>query len=78
VDNGLLLRADLHQLFDRGYVTVTPDHRVEVSHRIQAEFDNGDDYLALHGTALQSLPDAPDEQPSEPFLQHHNEQIYVG
>jgi putative restriction endonuclease len=78
VDNGLLLRADLHQLFDRGYVTVTPDHHVEVSHRIQAEFDNGDDYLALHGTALQFLPDAPDEQPSEPFLQHHNEQIYVG
>jgi putative restriction endonuclease len=24
VSNGLLLRADLHRLFDRGYVTVTP------------------------------------------------------
>lgn len=26
VDNGVLLRSDLHRLFDRGYVTVTPDY----------------------------------------------------
>lgn len=30
VDNGLLLRSDLHILFDRGYVTVTPEYRMEV------------------------------------------------
>lgn len=29
--NGLLLRPDIHSLFDAGYVTVTPDHRFEVS-----------------------------------------------
>jgi hypothetical protein len=27
LDNGLLLRSDIHALFDQGYVTVTPDHR---------------------------------------------------
>jgi hypothetical protein len=26
VDNGLLLRSDLHRLYNRGYVTVTPDY----------------------------------------------------
>ena len=31
VDNGLLLRSDLHTLFDRGYVTVTPEYRIEVT-----------------------------------------------
>jgi predicted restriction endonuclease len=30
VRNGLLLRSDLHRLFDIGYVTVTPDLRLEV------------------------------------------------
>jgi len=34
VSNGLLLRSDWHQLFDAGYITVTPQHRVEVSRRI--------------------------------------------
>ncbi len=29
VDNGLLMRRDLHALFDRGYVTVTPDMQIE-------------------------------------------------
>lgn len=30
VRNGLLLRADLHRLFDTGYITVTPELRLEV------------------------------------------------
>ena len=33
--NGLLLRRDIHSLFDAGYVTVTPDLRFEVSNRIR-------------------------------------------
>jgi hypothetical protein len=41
IDNGLLLRSDLHALFDQGYVTVTPDHRVRVSRRLKDDFDNG-------------------------------------
>jgi len=41
VDNGLLLRSDLHTLFDRGYITVTKEYRVEVSNRLKSEFQNG-------------------------------------
>jgi putative restriction endonuclease len=33
VSNGLLLRTDIHRLFDRGYVTVTRERRFEVSRR---------------------------------------------
>ena len=29
VDNGLLLRSDIHTLFDQGYVTVTPEHTID-------------------------------------------------
>ena len=47
--NGLLLRRDIHSLFDAGYVTVTPDLRFEVSRRIKEEFDNGRHYYELHG-----------------------------
>jgi len=53
--NGLLLRRDIHSLFDSGYVTVTPEHRFEVSRRIREEFDNGKHYYALQGAHVQSL-----------------------
>src|SRR5262249_43097617 len=39
--NGLLLRKDIHTLFDLGYITVTPEYKVEVSTKIKEEFDNG-------------------------------------
>jgi putative restriction endonuclease len=35
VQNGMLLRSDVHRLFDKGYVTVTPDHHVEISARLR-------------------------------------------
>ncbi len=34
VYNGLLLRSDVHRLFDKGYITVTPELRIEVSRRL--------------------------------------------
>src|SRR5258708_31309470 len=37
--NGLLLRRDIHALFDSGYVTVTPDLKFHVSRRIKEEFE---------------------------------------
>jgi putative restriction endonuclease len=35
VCNGLLLRADMHVLFDLGLVTISGDHRVVVSERLK-------------------------------------------
>src|SRR5260370_755103 len=55
LSNGLLLRSDVHTLFDPGYISVTPDHRVRVSRRQKADFDNGEHYYQLEGTPL-SVP----------------------
>lgn len=77
VTNGLLLRSDLHILFDKGYVTVTPDYRVEVSRRIKEEFENGRDYYAHHGERLLVLPADDHEQPSRDYLRWHNERVYL-
>jgi putative restriction endonuclease len=77
VDNGLLLRSDLHTLFDRGYLTVTPAHRIEVSARIREEFANGGDYYALHGKEI-AVPATHEDRPRPDFLRWHNEQVYRG
>lgn len=76
VSNGLLLRSDLHILFDRGYVTVTPDLRVNVSNRIREEFENGRDYYIHHGKPLIVVPGRAAERPSAEFLRWHNEHRY--
>ena len=76
--NGLLLRSDLHILFDRGYLTVTPDLQVEVSRRIKEEFDNGRQYYPLHGQRLVTLPEACEDQPDRHYLAWHNEEVYAG
>jgi putative restriction endonuclease len=47
VSNGLLLRSDVHTLFDRGYVTITPEYEFRVSRRLRDEFDNGEEYFAM-------------------------------
>lgn len=53
VSNGLLLRSDLHKLFDEGYLTVDPaDRRIVVSSRIKEEFENGREYYKLHGLPI--------------------------
>lgn len=76
VFNGLLLRSDVHRLFDRGYITVTPDYRIEVSRRLREELENGRSYYPFHGRRLHHLPLNPADQPSKEFLVWHNENIY--
>jgi putative restriction endonuclease len=77
ISNGLLLRSDLHILFDKGYVTITNDYRVEVSKRIKAEFENGRDYYTFHGQKLTVLPRRENEKPSIEFIEWHNQHVYA-
>lgn len=78
VDNGLLLRSDLHHLFDLGYLTVANDYRIEVSRRIKAEYENGRDYYALHGRSLAVVPSAAEDRPSLLFLDWHRSTLFRG
>lgn len=75
-ENGLLLRSDLHRLFDAGYVTVTPERRIEVSRRIKEEFENGRDYYRFHGERLRVEPGNPAEMPDAGYLGWHNERVF--
>ena len=75
--NGLLLRRDIHSLFDSGYVTVTPELRFEVSRRIREEFENGRHYYALHGESL-VRPTDPRHVPDRDALRWHNEERFKG
>ncbi|KRE61729.1 hypothetical protein ASG78_09420 [Nostocoides sp. Soil756] len=66
VANGLLLRADIHTLFDRFLLTVTPDYVV----RVAPELSSGP-YGALSGSVLR-VPSVPQHQPSGDALRSHN------
>jgi putative restriction endonuclease len=78
VSNGLLLRADLHKLFDLGYVTVSPDDlRLEVSKRIHEQFENGKEYYALHGREVRG-PLSPYPRPSREMLEWHAISVFQG
>lgn len=74
--NGLLLRADLHRLFDKGYITVDPKFRLLVSARLREEFDNGKTYYPLHGASLR-LPRRPEDHPDRELLRWHNEAVFA-
>ncbi len=75
--NGVLLRRDLHSLFDAGYVTITPDLHFEVSRRIKEEFENGGQYYELHGREI-ALPDDRRSRPDRAALEWHNNNLYLG
>jgi putative restriction endonuclease len=73
VSNGLLLRADLHKLFDAGYLTVDPqDRRIIVSRRIKEEFENGKDYYRLAGQPLREPSEAWARPSAENFEYHYS------
>jgi putative restriction endonuclease len=78
ISNGLLLRTDLHKLFDRGYLTITNDYKIEVSRRIKEEFENGRDYYKYHGNNLITIPSGQTDKPSKKFIDWHNQNVYKG
>ena len=75
VDNGLLFRSDIHRLFDKGYVTVTPDHRFRASRKLKDDFHNGEEYFRLQGNSIW-LPKNSDFQPKREFLEWHSDTIF--
>ncbi len=77
VRNGLLLRSDIHNLFDAGYVTVDEDLRFVVSSAIREEFENGRDYYALDGAQIR-MPARSEQRPSNENLEWHRNNRFKG
>jgi putative restriction endonuclease len=75
--NALLLRSDFHTLFDQGYVTVTPDYRLEVSKQIRHHYNNGKLYEARQGKPI-LVPDLAPLRPDVELLRWHNEAVFLG
>jgi putative restriction endonuclease len=75
--NGILMRRDIHSLFDLGYVTITPELKFEVSKRIREEYENGRHYYALHGSDI-AVPESTARRPALSSLSWHNEHRFKG
>ena len=75
ISNGLLLRSDMHKLFDTGYITITKDYKVEVSKKIAEEFENGREYYQYHGKALYILPERERDRPDKLYIVWHNDKF---
>lgn len=67
VSNGLLLRADLHTLFDCDMIAISENHRVIVAHAL-----HGTEYVTLEGKTL-SLPVNPAQWPNSDALKYRRE-----
>jgi putative restriction endonuclease len=77
VDNGLLFRRDLHRLYDRGYVTVTPDYIFRVGESLREEFKNGRSYYGLSDSRI-AVPVHEVWQPSKELLAWHADEVFRG
>ncbi len=75
--NGMLLRRDVHRLFDLGYVTVTPEYRFIVSEELRAQYDNGRVYYEMAGAQI-GLPSDQGQQPDRDSLAWHGENVFRG
>lgn len=72
----MLLRSDIHRLFDRGYVTVKPDFRVVVSDRLKKDWANGEYYRTFEGMQIW-LPPGPEDKPNREFLEWHSDTVFL-
>jgi len=70
--NGILLRRDIHSVFDAGYAMIDERYRFVVSERVKTVFNNGSEYRKLHGKQLR-LPKKTADHPDRTALQWHAE-----
>jgi putative restriction endonuclease len=75
LDNGLLLRSDVHTLYDRGYLGVDPKHRLLVSPRLREEFGNGKQFYARAGEPI-AVPERRGDRPNREFLEWHLDEVF--
>ncbi len=75
VSNGLLLRSDVHTLFDRGYLGIDTRHRLQVSPRLRMDFGNGREFYEHMGTTLE-IPARRAHRPSGEALTWHMDTVF--
>lgn len=76
VDNGLLLRSDVHILFDRGYLGIDERHRLHVSPLLRSDFGNGEEFYSKRGSVI-ALPDRKIDRPHREAVAWHMESRFM-
>jgi putative restriction endonuclease len=75
VENGMLLRSDLHKLFDLGYVTILKNCEFRVSSKLKETWLNGRIYYDLDKSSIR-IPDREILRPSALLLEWHNDVVF--
>jgi len=74
VSNALLLRSDVHALYDRGYLGIAPDLRLRVSPELQTNRWNGVEFYELEAAGFRiAVPSEPKDHPDYGALAWHYE-----
>lgn len=76
LDNGILLRSDVHTLFDRGYLGIDAEYRLCVSPRLREQFNDGDEFYQRAGAVI-ALPDERHDRPDRDALEWHLREVFL-
>lgn len=76
--NGLVLRSDMHKLFDDGLIGIAPDRTVMVSKQIREKYVNGKVYYNWDGKPLTVMPADDQLLPSTERLEWHMKNVWSG
>jgi putative restriction endonuclease len=75
IQNGILMRSDVHRLYDLGLVTVEPNLQFRVSPSIERDYSNGKIYYALDGATIR-VPADPKRRPDPEALAWHTQTVF--
>lgn len=77
LSNGLLMRADMHILYDRGLIGIDQDYRIRISRQIREQYFNGKVYYSHEGEVMRSIPEDQGLRPAPDLLAWHMEKVFV-
>lgn len=78
IDNGLLLRSDVHTLYDAGYLAVDPNFSLVVSPRLRQEFGNGEEFYQRAASREPiAVPARRADRPAREFLEWHLDEVFL-
>ncbi|MBI1332783.1 MAG: HNH endonuclease [Armatimonadetes bacterium] len=77
LQNGLLMRADIHILFDRGLIGMDEDYRIRISPQIREQYLNGRVYYEHDGQLMRSIPKDEELRPDRDLLKVRMDEMFV-
>jgi putative restriction endonuclease len=72
----MLLRSDIHKLYDDGYLGVDEKFRLRVSWRLHDDFGNGEEFYDREGTNI-DVPGRRADRPNTEALTWHMDTVFL-